>query len=289
MKSSSVSAVADRAAPPTGRSLQAVSGGAGIPNADALSLLRAPFPAHQISKLPKPYKKDSPKGKCNECGGYHGLPAVHLDYVGHAALTDRLLDADPHWNWEPMGRNPDGTPALDANGGLWIELTVCGVTRPGYGCADGKRGGDAMKEIIGDALRNAAMRFGAALDLWHKGDLHADDDMPGYVPPTPIAGETVVTDYVFPEGPATGITQLKTMARSLWREIEGCGDDSELDALLGVEEHKALMKQMAALENPAHRAIWEGDGGDNPGISGLIIRKQHEFAYALGPNILQAG
>lgn len=140
-----------------------------------LARLREPFPAHQISKLPKPYKKDSPKGKCNECGGYHGLPAVHLDYVGHAALTDRLLDTDPEWNWEPMGLNPDGTPALDANGGLWIKLTVCGVTRPGYGCADGKRGGDAMKEIIGDALRNAAMRFGAALDLWHKGDLHADE------------------------------------------------------------------------------------------------------------------
>ena len=30
-----------------------------------------------------------------------------------------------------------------------------------------------MKERIGDALRNAAMRFGAALDLWHKGDLYA--------------------------------------------------------------------------------------------------------------------
>ena len=34
----------------------------------------------------------------------------------------------------------------------------------------------AMKERIGDALRNAAMRFGAALDLWHKGDLHLDPD-----------------------------------------------------------------------------------------------------------------
>ena len=45
----------------------------------------------------------------------------------------------------------------------------------------------------------------------------------------------------------------------------------------------------AALENPAHRTIWDGDGGDNPGIAGLIIRKQAEFAQALGPNILQAG
>ena len=34
---------------------------------------------------------------------------------------------------------------------------------------------DAMKERIGDALRNAAMRFGAALDLWHKGELHVED------------------------------------------------------------------------------------------------------------------
>jgi hypothetical protein len=86
-----------------------------------------------------------------------------------------LLDTDPEWTWEPMGYTPEGLPALDRNGGLWIKLTVLGMTRPGYGCADGKSGGDAMKEIIGDALRNAAMRFGAALDLWHKGDLHADD------------------------------------------------------------------------------------------------------------------
>ncbi|MBU6260603.1 MAG: hypothetical protein KGO01_19485, partial [Burkholderiales bacterium] len=141
-----------------------------------LALLRAPFPAHQISKLPKPKSKDAPKGRCNECGGWHGLPAVHLDYVGHAALTDRLLDADALWAWEPLSLDAAGLPALDQNGGLWIRLTVCGVTRLGYGDAQGKSGGDAMKERIGDALRNAAMRFGAALDLWHKGDLHRDDD-----------------------------------------------------------------------------------------------------------------
>lgn len=141
-----------------------------------LDLLREPFPAHQISKLPKPYKADSPKGTCKDCGGYHGLPAVHLDYVGHAALTDRLLDADPNWTWEPLGFTPDGLPALDREGGLWIRLIICGVSRFGYGHAGSKKGGDAVKEMIGDALRNAAMRFGAALDLWHKGQLHADED-----------------------------------------------------------------------------------------------------------------
>ncbi len=145
-------------------------------NTENLKKLREPFLPNQISKLPKPYKKDSPKGKCPECGGYHGLPAMHLDYVGHAALTDRLLDVDPLWTWEPVSFDQNGLPSIDKDGGLWIKLTVCGVTRLGYGDAQGKSGGDATKERIGDALRNAAMRFGAALDLWHKGILHIEDD-----------------------------------------------------------------------------------------------------------------
>jgi hypothetical protein len=143
-----------------------------------LDLLRDPFPENQINLLPRPYKKDSPKGKCQECGGFHGLPAVHLKFVGHAALTDRLLNCDPAWNWEPLALDDKGYPVIDNNGGMWIKLTVCGVTRLGYGDAQGKTGGDAMKERIGDALRNAAMRFGAALDLWHKGDLHVDEEEP---------------------------------------------------------------------------------------------------------------
>lgn len=148
-----------------------------------LALMREPFPANQISKLPKPtraqtdeVRKDFTKGiRCEVCGQWHHPKVVHLDYVGHAALTDRLLDCDPEWNWEPIAKTEHGTPLFDQNGGMWINLTVCGVTRMGYGHPDGKSGGDALKEVIGDALRNAAMRFGAALDLWHKGDLHADD------------------------------------------------------------------------------------------------------------------
>jgi hypothetical protein len=67
---------------------------------------------------------------------------------------------------------------FDTNGGLWIKLTVCGVTRIGYGNAvmsQFKEIGSREKETIGDALRNAAMRFGAALELWHKGDLHGPE------------------------------------------------------------------------------------------------------------------
>lgn len=163
----------------------------------ALALLRKPFEENQIGKLPRNLKKDDKErfackpgtqasADGHYCGGYHAR-SIHLDFVGHAALTDRLLDSDPEWSWEPLAVGDDGLPVFDRFGGLWIRLTIAGVTRLGYGDAQGKTGGNAVKEAIGDALRNAGMRFGAALDLWHKGDLHADetDSSPAASTPPP--------------------------------------------------------------------------------------------------------
>lgn len=137
--------------------------------------LRAPFEPKQIGHIPKVTCQDCSAKKCTKhkpkncgtCKAYLGNH-IHIDYVGHADTTDRLLAVDPGWNWEPLGFSGDGLPAMDGNGGMWIKLTVAGVTRLGYGHAGQKRGGDAVKEIIGDAIRNAAMRFGVALDLWRK-------------------------------------------------------------------------------------------------------------------------
>lgn len=126
---------------------------------DALAKLREPFPPEQVGKLPK--------------GG------MFLDFVGHGFLTARFLDADPEWTWEPFALDANGLPLFDEHGGLWIRLTVGGVTRIGYGDAGNKQGPNAVKEAIGDALRNAGMRFGAALDLWCKGD----PDAPAPPPP----------------------------------------------------------------------------------------------------------
>lgn len=117
-------------------------------DAEQAKALRAAFPASVIGKLPK--------------------AGVTLSYVGHAAVTDRLLTVDPAWSWEPLALDADGLPAMDKAGNLWIRLTVCGVTRLGVG--DGK----SQKERIGDALRNAAMRFGVALDLWTKDELESE-------------------------------------------------------------------------------------------------------------------
>ncbi len=140
--------------------------------------LRAPFERKQIGKLPKvtcslcsdPKKTcpDHKRQKCRVCKAYVSTAHMHVDFVGHADVTDRLLKVDPEWNWEPLAFDSFGAPALDGNGGMWIRLTIGGVTRLGYGHADGKKGGNAVKECIGDAIRNAAMRFGVALDLWRK-------------------------------------------------------------------------------------------------------------------------
>lgn len=148
----------------------------------ALEMLRVPFPAETVEKLPRPKWKGAWDNKrasqCNVCHGYHVTEnAIHLDYIGHAATTNRLLEVDPLWSWEPLAFTADGLPRFDGQNGLWIKLTVCGVTRLGYGHAGNKSGGDAVKEVIGDAIRNAAMRFGVALDLWSKSDLHADKNL----------------------------------------------------------------------------------------------------------------
>lgn len=121
-------------------------------------MLREPFPPEAIGKLPK--------------------AGTTLDYVGHAAVTDRLLRVDPEWTWEPVAWAIDGTPLWTADSGdavMWIKLTVAGVTRYGVGICKSSAF-ELEKQLISDALRNAAMRFGVALDLWSKEDLGAHEN-----------------------------------------------------------------------------------------------------------------
>jgi hypothetical protein len=164
-----------------------------------LQELREAFPAATVGKLPrstcracsdsssKVCDKHSKK-ECGVCGNYMSTAHIHLDYVGHAEVTDRLLSVDPEWSWEPVAWTDAGLPliAKGASGEwtLWIVLTIHGVKRLGVGTVSG--GFDVEKQLIGDALRNAAMRFGVALDLWAKSELEsAIDETPPPAPPDP--------------------------------------------------------------------------------------------------------
>ena len=169
-----------------------------------LTKLRTPFLPEYVGKLPRVTCRACSDGRCGEhkkikcadCGNWISERHIHLDYVGHADVTIRLLEVDPEWSWAPKATDAD--PELlkaamasgdaeivravienappkfetDRNGnpvGLWIKLTVGGVTRLGVGSCPSNQN-DAEKVLIGDALRNAAMRFGVAVELWAKGD-----------------------------------------------------------------------------------------------------------------------
>jgi hypothetical protein len=202
--------------------------------------LRKPFPPESVGRLPK--------------GG------TMLDYVGHAAVTDRLLTIDPHWSWEPFAIGPDGLPALDAGRNLWIRLTICGVTRIGVG--DGK----SAKECIGDAIRNAAMRFGVALDLWAKEDLvefaqAANDPAPRPVatpPPPPEREDGLMLDTTSPlarrmfaamgeAGLADKDARLAMCSEVAGREIGSSKELTEVEAKAVIEHVRSLPK-FAALQ-----------------------------------------
>ena len=217
----------------------------------ALELLLVPFPDSEIDKLPKVLsREDKDKGACvkgsrysadgNFCGGFHAR-ALHLDYVGHSALTARLLQADPEWTWEPVAFGEDGLPRFDNNGGLWIRLTVGGVTRLGYGDAQGKQGPNAVKEAIGDGLRNAAMRFGAALDLWRKGDRKDAETARGVQPaPQSAVPDEIVHEWV---DALTDADTLTALAR-LWAEAGKQGVTRDPRVIKAKDTRKVVLNKL---------------------------------------------
>lgn len=96
----------------------------------------------------------------------------YLDYVGHAQTTAILLQIDPEWNYT-INCDERGIPIVIERHytlEMWGTITLLGHTRPCVGTCDAAKG-EVVKELIGDMIRNGAMRFGIALDLWAKGEL----------------------------------------------------------------------------------------------------------------------
>lgn len=105
-----------------------------------------------------------------------------LDYVGHADITKLLIAVDPTWTWEPAAWI-DGRPAIHIheavqtfrNGEqkksriatMWGYMSVLGKSLPCVGSAPADKE-DYEKELVGDLIRNGAMRFGICVNLWSK-------------------------------------------------------------------------------------------------------------------------
>jgi hypothetical protein len=96
---------------------------------------------------------------------------INLAYVSHADITKILIEIDPNWNWQPVAWT-NGRPAVNVENGtatMWATLTLLGKSLLGVGSVRADKQ-DLDKELIGDFLRNASMRFGIALSLWSKQD-----------------------------------------------------------------------------------------------------------------------
>jgi hypothetical protein len=96
---------------------------------------------------------------------------INLAYVSHADITKILIEVDPMWSWQPVAWD-NGRPAINVENGtatMWATLTLLGKTMLGVGSVRADKQ-DLDKELVGDFLRNAAMRFGIALSLWSKQD-----------------------------------------------------------------------------------------------------------------------
>jgi hypothetical protein len=248
-------------------------------DAETSAALRAEFPEKTIGKLPRLVCKacidgkgqcsEHRKAKCPECGAYTSPAHIHLDYVGHAAVTDRLLAVDPEWTWEPVAIGPDGLPAFDARGGLWIRLTVAGVERLGYGDSGGKNTPDGVKEAIGDGLRNAAMRFGVALDLWSKEALSAGE----LTNPSPSAAPGSGSSFHRGNVPDLGTTPGEALDQETLAYGEGVSSSeggaspgsSSGSAEEDTPEPDASSPAEAATSDPVGHLLSEGGGAETGG------------------------
>jgi hypothetical protein len=226
--------------------------------------LRAPFAPELIGKRPQPTCRDCSqsrskvcdqhrKSRCNDCGQYITNAHIHLDFVGHADTTDRFIKVDPDWSWEPLAYDERGLPAFDQNGGMWIKLTIAGTTRIGYGDAQGKTGPNAVKEAIGDALRNAGMRFGVGLDMWRKEAAETADTITAS-PQPPVQQRT---NHQWLEGVERRIGEADTE-----QELRTLANEIDAKVLAGACEQVHL-EHLQALGRQRYQAL-TAESGDTP-------------------------
>lgn len=152
--------------------------------------LRKPFHASQIGHKPQPWCRACSQNKqqkhcenhrvisCKICRQRVTEAHLDLDFVGHAAVTLRLLEVDPHWAmvFVPHKLYDDLGLPNPGQAGAWIVLRVLGKPQYGIGETEGTQleGGNAIKALVSDCIKNASMRFGVAIETWSKEDLAAE-------------------------------------------------------------------------------------------------------------------
>ena len=143
--------------------------------------------AEKLAQIPSDWA-DPPAGTVSKLNRGKGLV---IDYVGHADVTLMLLAIDPAFEYGWVEDQHNGIMAIEETKDLYVLngwLTLHGVTRKGVGTCE-KRKQEYHKELIGDLLRNCAMRFGVATSLWSRAEAveAAVESPPAWEPPARVA------------------------------------------------------------------------------------------------------
>lgn len=168
------------------------------------------------------------------------LPAggAQLEYLGHAETTLALIEIDPHFSYGWL-TNPDGTMLITERGKrLVLEgwLMLVGERRDGVGtCKADAR--EPEKELIGDLLRNCAMRFGVATALWSKAERH---DTPQASRSAPAPEPTGLTEAQAKRIVLGEVAGNKSLALTIWeRKLAGRMVWTQDDVIAAVDEYQA--------------------------------------------------
>jgi hypothetical protein len=174
---------------------------------------------------------------------------VKLDYMGHADTTLALIAVDPEFSYD-YARDDRGRMDVYESGSLWVvegTLTVHGVTRPCVGTCE-KRKVEIHKELLGDLLRNGAMRFGIATGLWSKLDDVTDAHFAKPAEPKPLSDANL--DKFVSVCEDSDIHPDDVMARAF---PDGTPDpllDSHLPAMRDAFKKMKAAKEAAAAQEP---------------------------------------
>lgn len=260
-----VSAKADRAATPDGAEPVPVSGIAGITDADNLAIWR------EVERTDPKHTK-----KVNQRGGF---TAISAHYQVKRA-TEIFGPVGIGWGYQA------GEPIFHETLVI-VPVTLwhgerCNTFGPVYGGAEWKNGSrldsDAPKKATTDALTKALSQLGFNADVFlgrfddnkyveamtREFAEGASDGEPDKAHPDATRGKP------FPEGPATGIHQLKQLSRPLYRDLAACGDADQLDIVKA--DNKALIAQIEAAWPDGWNGI-DGDGNKYPGFKELLEQK----------------
>jgi hypothetical protein len=224
--------------------------------------LRNPFPPELIGKIPT--------------GG------MKRDYVGHAAVTDRLLKEAPDFTYTVDHIETQNGHVV----GILATMTIGGKSIQEAGGVGAKNEwGEELKLAISDFLRRGAMRFGVALDLWSREDLQAVQDSPATSPPPAEVTNTDGGEALDTPPPASSSVAGETWD-AITERVKSSGEPAE-DPGEGEAGSPDLPSSKVKLEHPgdipASKELWK-----TANARGVTATKALKAARSLGFEVATA-